>query len=286
MGEQRTWLGGRRRCRRRSVDVVRTGATPATGSAAPSIIRIAWALAWLVPLSAAAIEPDTAAPPVAPPSGDAAAGHGAALAVPGIADGGAVAVAAVSQRLEGNTLEETGVSRSAVLDSAGNLTQGIQGINQSAGDLDSQANVISIAAGAGGTALSVAVEQVSQGNRARVVDSGPRQAVIDNSFNGASGIAAVNQSAGLMNQQANVIVVALGLAIDPATQAVSDQALGRIGGAADNAVAEEGTIGPVETRIAGSFNGFNGIAVVSQTTGALNQTANVVGVSVRTLGVP
>lgn len=254
------------------------------------------ALCLLLSAAAVAGEPEAVFldPPASPPAGESAGPNGSLMGgdAAEIAGAGSVAAAAlIEQRLEQATLGERGLSRRAAILGSGNATHGIQSYNQSSGDLDSQANLISIVSAGGGAdaaaplAIGALVRQEMRGNQASIRDSGPRQAVIADSFNGASGIVAVNQSAGVMNQQANVVVVALGLGLDPAS-AVGDQALQRIGVADDNTLVEDGSIGPRTTGIDQSFNGFTGIAVVSQVTGGLNQTANIVGVSIRTLGTP
>lgn len=83
---------------------------------------------------------------------------------------------------------------------------GIVGVNQNAGNMNSQTNAIALAVGAGArAALSEAdLGQVNAGNTVCEVNTFKADRLL-NSINGNSGIVSVNQSAGNMNNQAAVV---------------------------------------------------------------------------------
>jgi len=87
---------------------------------------------------------------------------------------------------------------------------GVIGVNQAAGNLNNQNNAVAIAVSSRVVyALGEAdLGQFNTGNYANVTDQ-LRADTISGSFNGASGIVQVNQSAGSLNNQANVVQVAV-----------------------------------------------------------------------------
>jgi hypothetical protein len=163
---------------------------------------------------------------------------------------------------------------------------GIVGVNQESGAGSSQANVAAIASApaASGALALVSTAQTLVGNRATV--SGTELAVsIDNSFNNASGLVGVNQSAGAFNQQINAIAIAISAGgSDAAPMAlIGDHDLASVTTKSDNEIvgapARQRT-----TQISNSFNDFIGVAQVTQTAGSLNQVTNAIAVTVTTLG--
>lgn len=97
-----------------------------------------------------------------------------------------------------------------IIDSSIMENGGIVGVNQSAGDLNNQANAVAIAAGLDdvecGTVAEAELCQVSA--CAVVVDlATARMDTITGSVNGNCGIVGVNQSAGNLNNQANIVSI-------------------------------------------------------------------------------
>lgn len=89
---------------------------------------------------------------------------------------------------------------------------GVVGVNQAAGSLNNQNNAIAIAVGTNAVyALGEAdLGQYNTANLADVTDQ-TRTDAISGSFGNFAGIAAVNQAAGTLNNQANVVDVAVSL---------------------------------------------------------------------------
>ncbi len=106
---------------------------------------------------------------------------------------------------------------------------------------------------------------------------------IADSFNGFTGVASVNQSAGSLNNQGNAVAIAGGVGqtiVKAATDVILAQA---------NAynVMTEGTLGPnlggglgniTSDSISGSYNGAFGVFNVNQSAGYLNNQKNVVAI--------
>jgi hypothetical protein len=103
--------------------------------------------------------------------------------------------------------------------------------------------------------------------------------LIDGSFNDASGVVGVNQSAGSLNNQNNAVAIALG---DFAVYALGEANLGQF-----NTWNVANTFQTVRAdTVTGSFSGFTGIAAVNQSAGAINNQANLVDVAVSLSGLP
>jgi hypothetical protein len=188
---------------------------------------------------------------------------------------------------------------------------GITTVNQSAGNMNNQANLVSVAwanvGGGPGTTppgtepgdpnntghanSQVAGEQIlgngrtnegtpetGQGNTVYTINVPFRDADITNSVNNNSGITQVNQSAGNINNQANGMSLAFtfynGIAL-------SDTALGQWN--AGNNV-EEHNVSKF-ANINGSVNDNTGVTQVNQTAGTLANQSNVVSLAVTGLGL-
>ena len=95
-------------------------------------------------------------------------------------------------------------------------------------------------------------------------------------FSGGSGVAGVNQAAGSLNNQNNALAVALG---DHVVHALGELDLGQF-----NTFNEVDVIDQVrtDTIAGGAFNGFSGVAMVNQSSGSINNQANVVDIAVGT----
>jgi hypothetical protein len=129
---------------------------------------------------------------------------------------------------EGNLVDTVNLLfRDALIETSINDNQGIVNVNQSPGQMNNQANLVSLAVsfvsledGAGGVALSEAdLGQVNVANDAQESDSDPtstsnplvginKTASIDGSINGNTGIVNVNQASGNMANQANNVSAA------------------------------------------------------------------------------
>lgn len=201
-------------------------------------------------------------------------------------DGSAQATALVNQVTVGNSVETGNQARSVSFVDGGNNNRGLFAINQDAGNLNQQANIVAIAIdkpdndGNSVVLTSIDVEQVLRDNT--VIDGGGAESLaISNAFNGSYGIAQINQSTGALNQQVNITTVALGSAIDIAPLVVmSDAALGGVGGLDDNELIEADEIGPRTVSIENSLQGFEGVFQGHQTVGNLNRVTNAVSVGV------
>jgi hypothetical protein len=190
-----------------------------------------------------------------------------------------------TQSLVGNTLTVEGGESLVHFDGSGNDLTGVFGINQEAGNMNQQANIRSIVVvdaggGPGIIHLDVNTTQEMTDNHLLLRNTGPREVSIANSFNDSSGIVGINQSAGNLNQQLGVVVVGVGFNVGPEVVQLGDAQLGQIGGDSDNTLTEEGVQGPRTNTLTDSFNGFSGIAQVSQTTGDMNRVTQAVGVSI------
>jgi len=108
------------------------------------------------------------------------------------------------------------------------------------------------------------------------VDPSTLSDTIDGSFGGGTGVVGVNQAAGSLNNQNNALAVALG---DHVVHALGEADLGQF-----NSFNEVNVIDQVRTdTISGdSFSGFSGVAMVNQSSGSINNQANVVDIAVGT----
>jgi len=95
-------------------------------------------------------------------------------------------------------------------------------------------------------------------------------------FAGGSGVAGVNQAAGSLNNQNNALAVALG---DHVVHALGEADLGQF-----NTFNQVNVIDQVrtDTIAGGAFSGFSGVAMVNQSSGSINNQANVVDIAVGT----
>ncbi len=131
-------------------------------------------------------------------------------------DPGSVALAEVAVQLENNDNNYTSSgSGSQHMDKIENSFSGFRGIanvNQASGHMNNQNNVVGIAANldpAGVVAeADTFLAMANCGNQAASgIEDLRNKAEINSSFNGACGIANVNQSPGSMNNQANIVTI-------------------------------------------------------------------------------
>ena len=121
--------------------------------------------------------------------------------------GFADATAAAHQIMLGNTIDSRNIGfRRTEMTNSMNWNTGIVHANQAAGNINNQANSVSVAVSlAPGVALSEAdLGQVNRGNSVKEVDVN-KSATITNSLNGNIGIVGVNQASGNNANQANVV---------------------------------------------------------------------------------
>jgi len=177
--------------------------------------------------------------------------------------------------------------KSAKTASSINTNSGIVGVNQDAGNMNNQANVVSIAVAmepspdAEGPLPSFANSQTSatqknMDNRVHELENwlaGPqKEDSISDSINGNLGIVGVNQSVGNMNNQLNEVALAVA---DNCMVALAEADLGQYN--ANNTVLDFGTV-RVDS-ISGSINNNHGIVGVNQSGGNMNNQANMVSIS-------
>ena len=191
--------------------------------------------------------------------------------------------ALVNQTLIGNYFEERDVISTSIVQGTFADGRGILSINQASGNLNNQANVRVLAFAEGeGLLYDLSLATSARSIKNTVISYGGNyEDRISNSFGGAVGIVGVNQSAGSLNQQVNVVVLGIGVALGPEVVALGDADLG--GTIADNSVSSGGNRSDI---ITDSFTGFRGIAQVNQSSGDLNIVTNSVGFSFTRISVP
>ncbi len=196
---------------------------------------------------------------------------------------------------------------------------GILGINQDAGALGSQANVVTVTTAQGGGAVQAAhplvvmersgnfaltssedLEQavldadpsgtletviIQDAPIARFVSRGLRETTIANSFQNAGGLVSINQSVGVLDQQVNVVGFAFGTTMGPEIMAVADATLGTMSAQSDGPVTEDYE-GSRLASVTNSFNGFRGVLQINQSGSDRSQIANVLGVTVSVMSLP
>lgn len=156
-------------------------------------------------------------------------------------------------------------------------------VNMAAGDLNLQANLLGIASGADAEVNIDARQRISN-NRVRADGALDADASIGGqAFNGASGVAMINQASGTGNATLNVVTATLA---QQGIRETNDEAL-----AASGALASAGGQGTANSgRSAGTrsvavedtaLQGFDGVLQLNQIAGTGNVTANQLGISVQ-----
>lgn len=188
--------------------------------------------------------------------------------------------AVINRSLSGNEIYQDGAVQTAAIEGSFDGNLGITSVNQDAGNLNNQANVRVITVLGAGSAASV----LDYGGDATVAGNtvyssgGMRSDTIHDSFDGGRGIVGVNQSGGNLNQQSNVVLLTFGgqPALDGLV-VLSDAAL------ADEISTSENDPGAIDQprtdSLTDSFEGFRGIAQVTQSSGDLNQISASIGMS-------
>lgn len=170
---------------------------------------------------------------------------------------------------QGQTPAQLDAPRAAI--ATGTLTGATGGIavNQTAGIDNVQANQAAIATGATGPASNASL-QTTSGVFAAVRHASV--AVEGNAFSNASGLVALNQSAGVANLQRNSVSIG---AVPVEAELVSDRELSATSAATFGPHASRGGSGGNEAVLgAGTFHNVTGVVQINQTAGAGNVTAN------------
>lgn len=184
----------------------------------------------------------------------------------------------VNQKNESN--DEFNYSNSSV--STANVSgSGIVGVNQASGNMNNQANAVSVAVDPSGNNnddpfdpdssfahSQAASDQKNEDNKAFNLKSGSGSSL---SVNG-SGIINANQASGSMNNQANAVSVAVGAGL--LGVAISEADLGQV-----NSYNSALSIGGISIAQIPSVTG-SGIIGINQSSGHMNNQSNVVSVAV------
>ena len=186
------------------------------------------------------------------------------------------------KNLENFVEDETPDADAEIIDSGIGMVGGIVLINQSPGFENNQANEVGITQTAsqarqqdpprqGAFAhAQVDVEQENTFNEyVAIFEGAAYDNLISGSFEGGTGIVGINQASNSLNNQNNAAAIALG---DPAVFALGEAHLGQLN-------TQNITDVPLQTRrdtIDFSFGTFAGIAMVNQSSGVLNNQANIV----------
>lgn len=225
-----------------------------------------------------------------------------------VLEGGAEAQALLNVTNSGNTVTgqdvpgddsavEYGLDYDASLSSSVNFNRGVWGVNQDAGNMTNQGNVVSIAGVSDQFEVfaqsQAHADQSNTNNRAveeellRDLQGDPvsdlvntpaslfatnKSASIVGSINANTGVINVNQNSGNMNNQSNGVAAAIGIG---AEFAMSEGDLGQEN--SGNFVNELETV--KVSSIQGSVNGNVGVINVNQSTGNMNNQGNVVSIS-------
>jgi hypothetical protein len=216
------------------------------------------------------------------------------VATPGPADAAAIAMvspgaaageAMIQQRLINNHLELVDPRRQSVIERALLDDQGIVSVNQDSGDINNQANVRVIALSLSGAIVDLrSVAAIERSGNQLITSGGSSEDRITGSLGGTTGLVGINQSAGSLNQQRNVMLVGLGATVGSNAALLADTSLATVHGT--NNTLQEGSPRPRADVIDGSFAGFRGAAQISQSAGDLNVIGNSMAISVIELTPP
>lgn len=155
-------------------------------------------------------------------------------------------------------------------------------VNQVAGDLNAQANLVGMAQG---NQARVDIDARSTSSRNSVLLDGPLHAsahIDGQALQGANGIATINQTSGIANTSMNVVRTTLA---QEGIRESDDEALaessvtasaGGQGRAGNGLAAGTRSVGVA----ASAMQGFDGVLQLNQIAGAGNDTANILGMSV------
>jgi hypothetical protein len=192
---------------------------------------------------------------------------------------------------------DTNFVREALVQQSFQSNAGVIAFNQDVGTVNNQLNALVITVRDPGTqsdqpvnldSLSITGRVTFDGNSI-VSTGGTRQDKIENSFGGTTGVVAVNQSAGVANQQSNALVIGIGLQLDPEQFVqLGNDTLSNVTN--NNTTADQsGGADSSKTKrtdsVTDSFAGFSGIAQVAQSSGNGNVVGNHATVAVPSFAV-
>lgn len=180
------------------------------------------------------------------------------------------------------TLSPSTLRRAAKLSNAVQSNTGVMGVNQDAGALANQGNVVSLGmVNTPGAFVNTQaeVQQVNkQSNSDYIVTPGEvsdPSNTLTNSILDNTGIVGVNQNTGNLNSQTNAVALAIGLG--GARVALSEAALGQVNSGANGVQHRAGEVGTVNTNtIENVANNNVAIVGVNQASGSMNNQAGVV----------
>jgi hypothetical protein len=206
------------------------------------------------------------------------------------AEKAAESLAVINQENEYNDACENCAEKRDLITDSVNGNNGITTVNQAGGNMNNQATAISVAfdndkdpddpependSSAFAESQAV-VDQLNHHNDVKSQAIIFRDALIEDSVNGNEGITAVNQATGNMNNQANIVSMAVAL---ESGVALSEGLLGQ-----DNHRNDNVEFDVFKTaKIIGSVHGNTGVSQVNQASGNLANQANVASISL-TLG--
>jgi hypothetical protein len=182
--------------------------------------------------------------------------------------------------VENHVVVNSWVSTDTIINSFNGFA-GIAQVNQAAGISNNQGNIMAAGVTSGPTGeqtegismVEAAVQKTNVGNTfiglsIVTLDS------IASSFNGFSGLAQVNQAAGCLNNQDNVL--ALGKNLNTTGIVAENDTFLSMSNTTNNATLSQAqTTAKIDT----SFNGFSGAAQVNQSPGMLNNQCNIISIA-------
>lgn len=213
-------------------------------------------------------------------------GYSLAMSAVWLADSLPACAADLSSTQDVQPVQEQGPQALNRIDVTGQSSGGLM-VNTTAGDSNQQQNLLVIAHAPQGLALATVntrqswlLDSTVGATALGSLRSGNYSARIEGtSFRGAQGVTAVNQSAGVGNQQVNAVAIAIGRsAVTAVTIAqANDALLGQVAAAPDGQSGGQPATGRRTLSIDGSaFSGASGIVQVNQIAGVGNRTSNVV----------
>lgn len=195
--------------------------------------------------------------------------------------GSASANAQVYEGVEGNSVTESGGQSTASVGDGFQDITGIVNINQSPGNNNNQANMVSFAyvESDGNLALLAngSGEVFSRNNTLNATDMERINTIDAGAFQNVSGLLQINQSAGDLNCQNNILAMAAG---PHGVVALADGALGQ---EVANNVINEVNVRKQDIISAGAFNHVSGIVSINQSSGCGNNQTNMVVVTIQQL---
>jgi hypothetical protein len=123
------------------------------------------------------------------------------------------AQASAEQRMLRNSVDAFETVSTNVVEGSILLNTGIVGLNQASASVNNQLNAVALAAGLGDGLVALAETDLGQFNQFNQIEEGVeegeliRSNLIINSINGNHGVVGVNQSAGVFNNQANMVSI-------------------------------------------------------------------------------